>query len=887
MESLASALPAHLRLRIPGSRETLPAEGFVLYWMRSAVRGHENPALDVAMEAARELGAPLLVYHALSERYPYASFRHHAFILQGARDAHRELLARGIPAVFHLERPGHDGPWLLRLAAAARLVVTEAVPIPFLRRWTATVREATRAPVVEVDASTLASVYQVDRRAVDRAFRFRKGAAPLWERWLQEPWPQLSAGVEAPGISLPFEPLPVAEADDDALRSWVASCRVDPAVAPVPHTPGGSVAGYARWEHFRDGGGLARYARDRNDPLRQGVSRMSAYLHYGHVSPFRVAREARQFRDEARAAGREEDARGAEKYLDELLTWRELAWCWCHHQEDPESLDALPGWARATLEAHAEDPRPHLHDRETLARGRTGDPLWDAAQQSLLVHGELHNNVRMTWGKALLAWTPGPAEALAALVELNHRYALDGRDPGSYGGLLWCLGAFDRPFEPEIPVLGRVRPRDPATHARRLDPVAWGRETGRPVVASPPSVAVVGGGVAGLAAARVLADHGIRVRVFDKGRGVGGRISTRLRDGWAMDHGAPFFTARDPAFRRAVQGWAQAGVVAPWTGRIGYLRSDGTLEPATEATRWVGVPEMREVARHLEASLQAAGPAEARGWHRDVEVRTGVEVAPLESGPLPLDALAGGGRWALGGEHFHAVIITAPPPQAARLLAGVHPELARQVEGLGMRPSLSVMLRVADGARLLPADALFFEDHPVFRWVARDTSKPGRRSPDGAEHWVLHASAPWSEAHLEDDPAAVASTLVAALERVVSELAGEAAGGRAGAQSGEAAGEPADAAPSPAPAPAPTLAPRVLEAVAHRWRYASPADPRGAEPPFLWDAEAGLGVAGDALGGGRVEGAFRSGAGLAGRILLGLTLGSPEGFRTAGGWPPR
>jgi deoxyribodipyrimidine photolyase len=102
-------------------------------------------------------------------------------------------------------------------------------------------------------------------------------------------------------------------------------------------------------------------------------------------------------------------------------------------------------------------------------RGATGNQLWDLAQRSLLVHGELHNNVRMTWGKAIPAWTASPEAAVATLLDLNNRTALDGADPASYAGLLWCLGLFDRAFQPEIPVLGAVRPRILEEHAARLD----------------------------------------------------------------------------------------------------------------------------------------------------------------------------------------------------------------------------------------------------------------------------------------------------------------------------------------------------------------------------------------------------------------------------------
>jgi deoxyribodipyrimidine photolyase len=124
-----------------------------------------------------------------------------------------------------------------------------------------------------------------------------------------------------------------------------------------------------------------------------------------------------------------------------------------------ESLEVLPEWVRQTLLDHADDRRKAHYSWEKLSRGQTGDSLWDAAQRSLLVHGELHNNTRMTWGKAILAWTPHPQAALDRMIDLNRRFALDGSDANSYGGILWCLGLFDRPFRPERSVIGSLRPR--------------------------------------------------------------------------------------------------------------------------------------------------------------------------------------------------------------------------------------------------------------------------------------------------------------------------------------------------------------------------------------------------------------------------------------------
>ena len=436
--------------------------------MRTAVRAHENPALDVALAIGRARGLPVFVYHALSERYPYASDRHHTFILEGARDVAAECAARGIGYAFHLERPGHRTKALRELSARAALIVTETMPIPPLAALTTSLAAQAPCPVWSVDTSCIVPMRLVGA-AHTRAFAYKQATAPLQRMRVSREWidvavdtPLASAAPSVPA-SLPFEPVAIAEATSAQIATLVAACEIDHRVAAVPRSPGGSRAGYARWEAFVRRGGLDRYAKQRNDPTRDGVSRMSAYLHYGMVSPFRLARECAARRGE-----------GPEKYLDELLIWRELAHAFCYWHPSPTTIEAVPAWARATLRAHEGDRR-QLLPMTVLAAGETGDVLWDTAQHSLVAYGELHNNVRMTWGKALLDWSANAEQCLERLVELNHRFALDGRDPSSYGGLLWCLGQFDRPFAPELPVIGTVRPRPTREHAQRLNVAAYAR----------------------------------------------------------------------------------------------------------------------------------------------------------------------------------------------------------------------------------------------------------------------------------------------------------------------------------------------------------------------------------------------------------------------------
>ena len=174
-------------------------------------------------------------------------------------------------------------------------------------------------------------------------------------------------------------------------------------------------------------------------------------------------------------AGRREgffcDDEDVNAFLDEALTWRDLGYHWHRARgADARSLEsALPAWALATLGAHAGDRRPWSYTAEELEAAATHDPLWNAAQRELVLTGTIHNYLRMLWGKKVIEWSRSPAAAYATLVHLNNKYALDGRDPNSWSGILWCFGLFDRPWAPERPVLGSVRYMSSENTDRKFD----------------------------------------------------------------------------------------------------------------------------------------------------------------------------------------------------------------------------------------------------------------------------------------------------------------------------------------------------------------------------------------------------------------------------------
>jgi deoxyribodipyrimidine photo-lyase len=147
----------------------------------------------------------------------------------------------------------------------------------------------------------------------------------------------------------------------------------------------------------------------------------------------------------------------AEHFLEELVTWRELAYHWDAKHPEPYALTSLPGWALRTLEVHRADARPQLQSRDALERGTTNDALFNAAQRQLVRQGWFHNAARMVWGKKLLEYSASPESALALMAELMNTYSLDGRDPAGNAGMGWVLGRFDRPWGPERPIFGTVR----------------------------------------------------------------------------------------------------------------------------------------------------------------------------------------------------------------------------------------------------------------------------------------------------------------------------------------------------------------------------------------------------------------------------------------------
>ena len=477
---------------------------YVLYWMIAARRPGWSFALQHAVARAIELDRPLLVLEPLRAGYRWASDRLHRFVLDGMANHVRAFAAAGVTYLPYVEPAPGEGRGLLEaLARRAACVVTDELPGFFQPRMVAAAGAKLGVRLEQVDGAGVLPL---------RAARCAYPSAAAFRRHLQATIaPHLAAlPVAAPLAALPRR-LRDADLPGDVVRRWPAASAallagdpselarlpIDHTVAPVA-TRGGPAAGARVLAALLDDR-LDRYLDERDSPDADAASGLSPYLHFGHVAIHEVVRRVldREGWDPSRLAGARPTGRregwwgaspAAEKFLDEALTWRELCLGFAHYTPGYDRYESLPAWARASLEVHADDPREHVYDLATFAAAATHDHVWNAAQTELLREGRIHNYLRMLWGKKVLEWTSHPRVALDILIELNNRYALDGRDANSYGGIFWTLGRFDRPW-PERPIYGVIRTM---SSARTVQKVAMTRYLQTYGAAAPAQLALAG-----------------------------------------------------------------------------------------------------------------------------------------------------------------------------------------------------------------------------------------------------------------------------------------------------------------------------------------------------------------------------------------------------------
>lgn len=489
------------RVRHANDRPANPDGKYVLYWCQMVRRLRQNHALTYAADLARKWKKPLVVYEGLKLNYPWASARFHQFLLEGMRDNAADAESLGITYWPFVETPKHPGHGLVhKLAQDSCVLVTDDYPQYIVPAQIRAISQKADVAVHAVDGNCLVPLSRLGP-AVSAAAHLR----PRIHKLFAEAWGNRAATEPhlTPATKVRVDPpFPTWSIPAD-LTDFVRGFPIDQTVPPVPGAVGGRVEGERLLAEFV-AEKLPRYGDSRNlpdDPTRSSASGLSWHLHYGHLGIQQVCEAVLGKKwtvDQINPSSRSKadffgDDPNVNSFLDEAITWRDVGYQWnfarlaakraanaelgTRSWQDPDEIPSfnfetadfsppgktstldlvLPEWAKATLRKHAKDHREHTYSPEEFELAKTHDELWNAAQRELVATGRIHNYLRMLWAKKVLEWSPTADDAYRTLEHLNNKYGIDGRDPNSYTGILWCFGLFDRPWAPERPIFGSVR----------------------------------------------------------------------------------------------------------------------------------------------------------------------------------------------------------------------------------------------------------------------------------------------------------------------------------------------------------------------------------------------------------------------------------------------
>jgi len=408
---------------------------YVVYWMQSSHRTECNMALGYAISWANKLDKPLIVFFGLTHGFKEANLRHYTFMLEGLREVKAQLEEIGVKLAIR-----HESPELgvVTLSKDACLTITDKGYLKMLKRWYSFATANLTCPLVQVEDNVVVPVETASIKEEYSASTLRPKIQKQRKSFLHAP---KQHEPKKSSLDLKYDSINLENVD-----TVVSALHIEKSVGKAMGFQGGSSQAIKRLTDFLKNK-LVAFPDLRNDPTVDFTSDLSAYLHFGQISPVKIA---------LKVLTAEAPVEAKEAYLEELVVRRELAMNYVYFNENYDSFTGLPNWAKLTLNKHKADSREYLYNLEELEQAQTHDPYWNAAENQMRTTGKMHGYMRMYWGKKILEWSKTPQDAFKVALYLNDKYELDGRDPNGFTGVAWCFGKHDRPWK-ERPVFGTVR----------------------------------------------------------------------------------------------------------------------------------------------------------------------------------------------------------------------------------------------------------------------------------------------------------------------------------------------------------------------------------------------------------------------------------------------
>ncbi|RPH32586.1 MAG: deoxyribodipyrimidine photo-lyase [Bacteroidales bacterium] len=405
--------------------------GSVAYWMSREQRVSDSWALLYAIERAKEFKRGLVVIFTLAPAFSDANLRHYDFMLKGLREVEKGLAEKGVLFSLLMGEPSSTLSSYI-ISNNISLLVSDFDPLKVKRNWKDKLNHLINIPHHEVDAHNIAPCWIASDKLEFGAYTLRPKIKKYLPEFLDD-YPEISNS-----------PMAYQPANWDKALSWLNPCNL---VKPITWIkPGENEARNVLLNFINTG--LNGYAARRNNPNLDGQSNLSPYLHFGQLSAQRVTIEV------MKSAATEEDKSA---FLEELIVRRELSDNFCYYNPNYDSLEGFHRWAKETHKVHRRDKREFNYSIEEFELGKTHDPLWNAAQNEMLITGKMHGFMRMYWAKKILEWTSSPEEAMRVAIYLNDKYSLDGRDPNGYAGIAWSIGGVHDRAWGEREVYGKIR----------------------------------------------------------------------------------------------------------------------------------------------------------------------------------------------------------------------------------------------------------------------------------------------------------------------------------------------------------------------------------------------------------------------------------------------
>ncbi len=410
------------------------SKGPVVYWMQRDRRAEHNWALLYAQKKALQFKVPLIVFYSLNGNFIKSNIRQYGFLIRGLEETAAKLRKNQIPFIVY-EGSVHKSVSKFVRDSKAGFLVTDFSPLKVYRSRTSSIAKKLNIPMHIIDAHNIVPIWSASDKQEYAAYTIRPKLLSKLDDFLTpikkiEPHPYKYVGV--------------SDVFDSELL--IKNLKIDLSVGELSWIkPGEKMAKKMLnsfiSERFDKSGEL------RNNPNRNKISHLSPYIHFGQISAQQIALTVSKI----------EDCDGKDSFLEQLIIRRELSENFCYYNNEYDSFNGFPDWAKRTLSEHKLDERKYIYTPRQFENAETHDDLWNAAQLEMTEKGKMHGYLRMYWAKKILEWSPDPETALQIAIDLNDKYELDGRDPNGYTGIAWSIGGVhDRPWF-ERPIFGKIR----------------------------------------------------------------------------------------------------------------------------------------------------------------------------------------------------------------------------------------------------------------------------------------------------------------------------------------------------------------------------------------------------------------------------------------------